>query len=379
MNQLKMFYNGVVQNGADAHIQFDADQTLTLESTDAASITDDHVQFELQAINGQTGSDSNDIIVGTDGDDRIIDGRGLDILTGGNGADAFVITKNDDNPDIDTITDFRSGEDKVDLRSFGDIVSASQLRMQQVGQDTVLTFNNGQRLVLENIQKTSLSDQDFKFNVFDGVGDHDRFSGPINQAVFEDTQPDSFSSTIRYNQLNISHGLSASVGKAGVSSRSTYDLVNFDTSSNIFKQGAENIRENKEYEASRKSGKERVYYTARDTEFYGTDARSSSGKHGTKHYSGNDKLVGGWWNEYIDGGSGNDEIHGNGGHDRISAGSGNDYVSGGLAMMPFMVRMGMTNCMVDQVTITCMGGMEMIIWMGAVKTTFLMEAMAMIN
>lgn len=79
-------------------------------------------------------ADGNNVLFGNAGRDRIFGGRdvdeidggkgrdvldggwGADVLTGGAGRDRFVFTSIDD----DVITDFRRGQDKIDLRAFSD-------------------------------------------------------------------------------------------------------------------------------------------------------------------------------------------------------------------------------------------------------------------
>ena len=74
-------------------------------------------------LRGGSGSDvlkgrgGSDLIAGGDGDDRLIGGGGADKLAGGEGADTFVFRKpgHSRNCDPDTILDFTSGEDIIDL------------------------------------------------------------------------------------------------------------------------------------------------------------------------------------------------------------------------------------------------------------------------
>ena len=57
----------------------------------------------------------NDRLFGGQGDDTLIGGPGDDRLAGGAGADVFVFGPGDG---VDTVTDFSSGTDKVDLTAF---------------------------------------------------------------------------------------------------------------------------------------------------------------------------------------------------------------------------------------------------------------------
>ena len=63
------------------------------------------------------GGDGNDVLDGGTGNDLINGGAGNDRLTGGAGNDTFVLEFFD--PGIDTITDFKVGEDTSEIRGFG--------------------------------------------------------------------------------------------------------------------------------------------------------------------------------------------------------------------------------------------------------------------
>jgi len=63
-----------------------------------------------------TGSSGNDHLIGGSGNDVLTGGSGNDVLTGGSGSDHFVYSLNPLVPvGIDTITDFNSAEDVLDL------------------------------------------------------------------------------------------------------------------------------------------------------------------------------------------------------------------------------------------------------------------------
>jgi Ca2+-binding RTX toxin-like protein len=59
------------------------------------------------------GGAGNDVLLGGNGDDQLIGGNGVDVLTGGDGADHFLFDKLLRRTNIDTITDFESGIDKI--------------------------------------------------------------------------------------------------------------------------------------------------------------------------------------------------------------------------------------------------------------------------
>jgi len=64
------------------------------------------------------GTKRKDTIDGRAGNDTITGGKGPDVMTGGKGNDVFVYNSIDDSPvkKFDTITDFKQGADKIDLR-----------------------------------------------------------------------------------------------------------------------------------------------------------------------------------------------------------------------------------------------------------------------
>jgi Ca2+-binding RTX toxin-like protein len=83
-----------------------------------------------------TGSTVADFLVGGVGADTLNGGQGMDSLLGGGGADLFVFT---DTPGNDTIVDFASGTDKIDLSAFD--ISLDDIMASTSGTSTVLSVD----------------------------------------------------------------------------------------------------------------------------------------------------------------------------------------------------------------------------------------------
>ncbi|MAP94778.1 MAG: hypothetical protein CMK07_07490 [Ponticaulis sp.] len=114
------------------------------------------------------GGEGDDTLIGNGGHDTLAGNEGMDTLTGGGGRDTFVFSLGDDN---DTITDFDSSKDTIDLDS--DLFNVSnpntlglsdvQNIASQVGNDVVIDFGNGDTLTLEDFQLNTLDSNDFSF------------------------------------------------------------------------------------------------------------------------------------------------------------------------------------------------------------------------
>jgi Ca2+-binding RTX toxin-like protein len=119
---------GVILDGIERLVSLtltDQADTVIIGTTEGgAALVDagngnDHIIGQNSAVhvNGGAGDDllvgstADDLLVGADGEDRLLGGPGSDILWGGRGADLFYITE----LETDTIKDFSSGEDKLDM------------------------------------------------------------------------------------------------------------------------------------------------------------------------------------------------------------------------------------------------------------------------
>ena len=126
------------------------------------------------------GGDGNDLVRGSEGDDRLSGGAGNDTLeggegadtlwggtgddslSGGEGADSFAFGAGDGN---DTISDFDTEVDLIDLRTVSGIDSFDDLAITQSGNDAVidLTETGGGQITLEDVTANDLSADHFLF------------------------------------------------------------------------------------------------------------------------------------------------------------------------------------------------------------------------
>lgn len=92
------------------------------------------------------GGKGNDILFGGLGDDFLNGGKGDDVMTGGPGADTFVFDGGKQDASIDHITDFEVGIDELLIDGSIEIVGLSE-----VDENTVISFNNGGGVILDNV------------------------------------------------------------------------------------------------------------------------------------------------------------------------------------------------------------------------------------
>lgn len=325
LKQIKYFGSAIEQVGPDATLKFATSQSVLIEDIDSSFLTESDFLFNLNRIGGTNGTSGNDIIVGTDGSDVINDGSGLDVLTGGAGGDVFKITAR--HGDIDTITDFNVWEDRIDLSGFGDRISIAQLKITQIGNDSIIVIGDNQHLLLENVQASALKDEHFYFDVFvDRTMEAQRFSGHIDHDFGRDeiAEWDVDDSAFASVQRNVD----PPKGSAGAGI--WHHDPSFDTFDNIFKTGPNAVFHNNE-EWVRTGGKKKQNVLVKDFDFRVEEFVLYSGFYDLPSDEvslSNDEMHGNWWSERIWSFGGNDAIHANAGDDQIWAGTGNDYVNG---------------------------------------------------
>ncbi|HZO47107.1 MAG TPA: calcium-binding protein [Xanthobacteraceae bacterium] len=126
----------------------------------------DNILFGNGGIDNIWGGGGNDTIDGGDRVDYLDGGSGDDLLTGGAGGDVFNFDVYGNGSVVighDIITDF-ADYDRIqfDEKIFSDFEDV-QDHMQQVGNDVVITYDDGNSVTIQNTNIASLSANDFLF------------------------------------------------------------------------------------------------------------------------------------------------------------------------------------------------------------------------
>jgi len=130
-------------------------EKVALTLSDVANATQT-VNFFFQNGTGTT-------VQGTSGNDVIFAVSGQDVLTGGGGRDQFVFAAPPAViPVQHTITDFTAGIDKLDVRQFTSVSWASSADSPN---DTLVTLDANDSILLKNIVASNLKAGDFIFHV----------------------------------------------------------------------------------------------------------------------------------------------------------------------------------------------------------------------
>ena len=241
------------------------------------------------------GGVGNDYLYGGSGDDKLTGGEGMDTLHGGAGADTFVYGPGDGH---DTIKDFGTGADVIDLRGFTGIGSFADLTLRQDGANVVidLSSHGGGTITLQNFTLANLSADDFLFKGVTLIGDAG--DNTLHGGVGDDA-------------LSGGAGDDQLYGGAG--------------NDNIYgNQGSDTVYGG--------AGEDRVLGGANDDTIYGGGDQ--------------DYLAGDGGNDQIYGGAGADQIYGGAGDDILSGGADDDELYGGAGADTFVYGPGDGNDMI---------------------------------
>ncbi len=165
-----IYINSIVNGQIDAGDGVDT--LLYINPSQAARVVFDLEDGELRHIGASGGDPRTDIsgienIHGSIQDEIFIDGRGDNRYTGGWGADVFVFD-HDFSGERDVIESFYQGVYKIDLsrtavQDFDDLENGGNRRMEQVGNDTVIYTGRDNQIVLEGLDMSFISQDDFIF------------------------------------------------------------------------------------------------------------------------------------------------------------------------------------------------------------------------
>lgn len=107
------------------------------------------------------GDDGNDTLAGGSGIDNLSGGAGSNTLSGGNGADIFVISPGTSS-EVDTITDFTVGTDRIQINEAGYTLFADlQTAMASTANGTTISLSSGRTIELQGVTMSSLTAADF--------------------------------------------------------------------------------------------------------------------------------------------------------------------------------------------------------------------------
>jgi len=159
------FASGIIYTPTDYNGDAKLNDIVTVIATDANGQSDTlNFVFQQSGWNGATleGTDEKDVIFATGGNDT---------LTGNANADQFVFAPKSqyDDPSADEITDFRRGEDHIDLRAFAQFVNAENItawlanpdHVTTSGDDKLITLDTGDTITLRGLATASLHASDF--------------------------------------------------------------------------------------------------------------------------------------------------------------------------------------------------------------------------
>jgi Ca2+-binding RTX toxin-like protein len=133
--------------------------TLTVKDSFGAAATENFVF-------AQTGSGPNITLQGTSGKDVILATTSQDVLIGGAAQDQFVFAPTSSGPSVQhTITDFLTGTDKLDVTQFSNLSAPALPIETQQGNDTLITLDSNDTLLLKNVAVANLHASDYIFHV----------------------------------------------------------------------------------------------------------------------------------------------------------------------------------------------------------------------
>jgi Ca2+-binding RTX toxin-like protein len=328
------------------------------------------------------GGAGSDRLFGEQGNDRLLGGLGSDTLTGGIGNDTIVLERFGGSiftNDLDVVTDFVQGQDKIDLTGLGisDFSTLLALSSNNASNNAIITTRNngastsfGYSLQLNGINFNGLTTGDFIFattavndnlvggndsdDLFGGLGNDTLQGGAGSDRLFGEQGNDRllgglgsdtltgglgndtialerFGGSIFTNDLDTVTGFVQGQDKIdltglGISDFSTLlALTSNDASNNAVITTRNNSASTSFGYSLQLTGINFNALTAADF-IFSTNVFNESLTGGND----SDDLFGGLGNDTLQGGAGSDRLFGEQGNDRLLSGLGSDTLTGGL-------------------------------------------------
>ncbi|MFB2594391.1 calcium-binding protein [Paracoccus sp. p4-l81] len=286
------------------------------------------------------GGVGDDLLAGAGGDDVIQDGIGSDTMAGGLGADTFVLARDGD---MDRITDFDAGRDRLDLSAWGRLYDLSAVAISrqadgglvlQYGTERLMIWGRDGLWLTEAQMRAALVTTLFHLPTAPTADIYDR--------LWVQARPGA--DGIARATLTEDHGdakLSGTVGRDSLTGNSHANhLYGYEGSDTLDGGGGADTLEggdgNDAYRVDHagdvvidRSGYEHLYSTVSLTAPVGIESTTLVGSANLNLWgrAASEVLNGNVGANWIDGGAGNDTISGRGGADTILGGAGNDLLS----------------------------------------------------
>ncbi|MCC1482904.1 calcium-binding protein, partial [Roseibaca sp. Y0-43] len=282
------------------------------------------------------GSD-NDTLQGGGGNDILSSGVGRSTLTGGAGNDIFVIRAESSTV---RVTDFRPGQDRLDLSDLPMLRNIDQLEIVPTATGAIIRFRDVE-IIVTSADGGTLRRSDLFPNGLQGpdsmiivIGEPEPLPGPPDPSdgveliggnghdtLFGDVGPDTLVGNRGNDRL---YGLA---GNDSLNGGMGHDWLWGNDGNDTVDGG---------------TGNDRLYGGTGNDRLFGHDDNDSlhgelgddqifagSGNDEAFGGSGNDSLWGGTGDDLLNGGDGNDTLWGDAGNDTLLSGDGNDRISGG--------------------------------------------------
>jgi Ca2+-binding RTX toxin-like protein len=223
-------------------------------------------------------------------------------LTGSTGVDTFFFGPGDG---ADTVTDFTTGEDLIDLRQFPNISSFSDLTVTSTSEGVTidLTAHGGGTIFLQGV--TTISASDFVFPIV-GTDSDDNLAGDAeNNTIYGGDGEDTIRGGEGHDSLYGDAGNDTIYGEAGNDT-----LRGGEGDDTLYGGDGESY--------------DRLYGGDDNDTLYGGE-----GDDDLYGEAGDDTLRGGEGHDSLYGGAGNDMLYGGGGEDLLEGGEGDDILYGG--------------------------------------------------